>query len=178
MAGKKLKKSCGSDIEGAGIPPRHKLLHHFWTLGPAFTRWAESHMKQEGLTPQRMRLSELLFDNGPTKMCDLRDELGVTATNITALVDALEKDGMVERIPHPTDRRATLVQLTPKAHKTISFGCTDFKDKVSGLFSEFSLSEQEQLCKLLMKMRAALIKREVLEESSRQTSSDENRMKF
>lgn len=148
------------------VPLKHKLLHAFWLLGPAFTRWAESHTQSEGLTPQRMRLSELLFDNGPTKMCDLRDELGVTATNITALVDALEKDGMVERIPHPTDRRATLIQLTAKAHKTISFGCTEFKDKVSGLFSEFTVSEQEQLFRLLMKMKDGLVKREVLEESS------------
>lgn len=147
------------------VPLKHKLLHAFFKLGPAFTRWAESHMKSEGLTPQRMRLSELLFDNGPTKMCDLRDELGVTATNITALVDALEKDEMVERVPHPTDRRVTLIQLTDKARKTISFGCTDFKDKVSGLFEDFTKDEQEELFRLLMKMKDALIEREVLEES-------------
>jgi DNA-binding MarR family transcriptional regulator len=173
MVGKKLKKTCGSDFEGKDVPLRHKLLHAFWQIGPAFTRWAESHMQTEGLTPQRMRLSELLYDNGPTKMCDLRDELGVTATNITALVDALESDGMVERVPHPTDRRATLIQLTPKAHKTISFGCTEFKDKVAELFSDLSQSEQEQLFRLLIKMRDALVKREVLEESSLKAKNEE-----
>lgn len=173
MAGKKIKKSCGYDLDSNDVPLKHKLLHLFFTLGPSFQRWAESQMTQQtGLTPQRLRLAELLFDNGPTKMCDLRDELGVTATNITALVDALEKDGMVERVAHPTDRRATLIQLTPKAHKTVSFGCTEFKDKVSGLFAGFNASEQEQLFRLLMKMRSALIEREVMEESPLQSGAE------
>lgn len=165
MTGKKLKKSCGSDIESKDVPVKHKLLLLFWTLGPAFLRWAESHETSGGLTPQRMRLTEILFDNGPTKMSDLRDSLGVTATNITALVDALETDGLVERLPHPTDRRATLIQLTPKAHKTISFGCTQFKDKVAELFSDFSPVEQERLFGLLLKMRNGLIDRRILEKA-------------
>lgn len=173
MVGKKLKKSCGSDFEGKDVPLKHKLLHAFWLLGPALGRWAESHTQDHGLSPQRLRLSEILFDNGPTKMCDLRDELGVTATNITALVDALEKDGIAERIPHPSDRRATLIQLTPKAHKTISFGCTEFKDKVGELFADFSAAEQEQLFRLLMKVKDALVKREVLEEPSRREQAEE-----
>ncbi len=172
MPEKKLKKTCGYDLDSKTVPVKYKLLHLFTTLGPAFTRWAESHMKDEGLTPQRLRLSELLYDNGPTRMCDLRDELGVTATNITALVDALEKDGMVERIAHPTDRRVTLIQLTAKAHKTISFGCTEFKEKVSALFTDFSAAEQEQFFKLLMKVRAGLVKREILEESALQGQSE------
>lgn len=162
-------------MEAKSVPLKHKLLLLFWSLGPAFMRWADSHQLADGLTPQRMRLSEILFDNGPTKMCDLRDELGVTATNITALVDALEKDGIVERSTHPTDRRITLIKLTAKAYKTISFGCTEFKDKVSELFSDFSASEQEQLFKLLKKMRDGLVKRDVLEKSDLQEQAEEAR---
>jgi DNA-binding MarR family transcriptional regulator len=166
MNGKKpsaQKRSCGSDIEAKDVPLKHKLMMMFWTLGPAFTRWTESRLEGTPLTPQRLRLSELLFDNGPSRMCELRDALGVTATNITALVDALESDGMVERVPHPTDRRATLIQLTPKAHKTITFGCTQYKDRVAELFEGFSASEQEQLFRLLKKTRDALVEREILE---------------
>ena len=141
----KQRKTCGTDPDCKDVPTRHKLLHLFFTLGPAFTRWAERHETAGGLTPQRQRLSELLYDNGPSRMCDLRDALGVTATNVTALVDALEQEGIVERVPHPTDRRATLIRLTPKALKTISFGCTEFKDKVGELFDGFTAAEQPRL---------------------------------
>ncbi len=163
MVGKKLKKSCGTDIDCKNVPLKHKLLHAFWKLAPAFTRWSESQVVEKGISPQRMRIAELLFDNGPTKMCDLRDELGVTATNITALVDALEADGMVHREPHPTDRRVTLIKLTAKAHEKISFGCTEYKDKVSSLFTGFSAAEQAEFFRLLMKMKGALEEVDVLE---------------
>lgn len=44
----------------------------------------------------------------------LADRLGVTPRNVTALIDALEATEYVERRPHPTDRRAFLLELTEK----------------------------------------------------------------
>jgi DNA-binding MarR family transcriptional regulator len=38
--------------------------------------------------------------------------LEVTPRNITGLVDGLEGAGLVRRVPHPSDRRAALVELT------------------------------------------------------------------
>jgi DNA-binding MarR family transcriptional regulator len=97
-------------------------------------------------------------------MSALRDELGVSATNITALVDTLEKDKMVTRKPHRTDRRATMISITPKAEKLLTENCGKFRDQVAEVFSGFTRTEQEQLLTLLFKMREALIAREVLED--------------
>src|ERR1700742_369456 len=72
-----------------------RLVESFWTFWPAFQRWADSQCTQKKLTPQRMRILGILSDKGPQIMAELRDQMGVTATNITALVDALEKDGLV-----------------------------------------------------------------------------------
>jgi DNA-binding MarR family transcriptional regulator len=44
----------------------------------------------------------------------------VSPRNITGLVDALEKSGHVVRTPHPTDRRAVLVELTDAATETMT----------------------------------------------------------
>ena len=98
-------------------------------------------------------------------MSALRSELGVSATNITALVDALEKEGMVKRRPHKTDRRATLVDLTAKAHKNLDKNCATFKDAVSEIFSDFSSPEQKQFKASLEQMRAALVKKNILKPS-------------
>jgi DNA-binding MarR family transcriptional regulator len=159
---KKKSAPCTSVLEKLPLP--QKLTKLFWVLGPAFTRWAESHMHEKGLTPQRIRLMWPLMETGPMMMSALRDELGVTATNITALVDVLEKDGMVTRKPHATDRRATMISITPKAEKMLSENCGEFRDRVAGIFSDFSKTQQEQLLALLLKMREALIERNVLEE--------------
>lgn len=43
----------------------------------------------------------------------LAELLQCDASTATSMIDRLEKRGLVRRIPHPTDRRAKLVQLTP-----------------------------------------------------------------
>lgn len=144
-------------------PLKHRLIHLLWTIGPAFTRWAESHMHEPDLAPQRVRVLLHLKQYGSSKMSDLRDALGVTATNVTALVDALEKDKMVQRMPHPTDRRATIIEITEYAQQRLMESCGEFKDRVSELFSEFSDAEQEQFVQHLSRMYMALVQRGVLE---------------
>jgi DNA-binding MarR family transcriptional regulator len=50
----------------------------------------------------------------PMSMSELASMLGIDRPNATVLVDDLEKQGLVERRPHPTDRRAKLVETTAK----------------------------------------------------------------
>ncbi|MGA3402707.1 MAG: MarR family transcriptional regulator [Acetobacteraceae bacterium] len=42
----------------------------------------------------------------------LSARLMVTSGNVTGLVNAMEKDGLVVRRPHPADRRSTLIGMT------------------------------------------------------------------
>jgi DNA-binding MarR family transcriptional regulator len=69
-------------------------------------------LRSLGLTKARAHLVHLLGAGGPSTQRDLAEALGVTPRNVTGLVDALVAGGLVERAPHPTDRRATLVTLT------------------------------------------------------------------
>ena len=71
-------------------------------------RWAEVH----GLTEGRMAVLFRLFRCGPTPLGDLAEDLGTTPRNVTGLVDHLERDGLVERVPDPTDRRSVKATLT------------------------------------------------------------------
>jgi DNA-binding MarR family transcriptional regulator len=50
----------------------------------------------------------------PMSMRELADALGVEPPNATVIVDDLESLGLVRRRPHPTDRRAKLVEATRK----------------------------------------------------------------
>lgn len=50
----------------------------------------------------------------PMTMGDLAKTLGIDRPNATVLVDDLEAQGLVRRRPHPTDRRAKLVEATRK----------------------------------------------------------------
>jgi DNA-binding MarR family transcriptional regulator len=50
----------------------------------------------------------------PMTMGELADTLGIDRPNATVVVDELEAQGLVRRTPHPTDRRAKLVEATRK----------------------------------------------------------------
>lgn len=52
----------------------------------------------------------------PMSMGELADALGIDRPNLTAVVDDLERRGLVRRTAHPTDRRAKLVEATPAGH--------------------------------------------------------------
>ncbi|SEN27829.1 MarR family winged helix-turn-helix transcriptional regulator [Actinacidiphila rubida] len=49
----------------------------------------------------------------PMRMSELAVELGSDRPYVTLVVDDLVKRGLVERNPHPTDRRSKIVTVTP-----------------------------------------------------------------
>jgi DNA-binding MarR family transcriptional regulator len=52
----------------------------------------------------------------PMSMRELATALGIDPPNATVLVDDLESQGLVRRRPHPTDRRAKVVEATRKGN--------------------------------------------------------------
>jgi DNA-binding MarR family transcriptional regulator len=77
-----------------------------------------SSLARQGLSPSRAHLLWELRRRGPCTQRVLADALGVSARNVTGLVDALVTTGFVTREPHPTDRRASLVSFTEHGVKT------------------------------------------------------------
>jgi DNA-binding MarR family transcriptional regulator len=72
-----------------------------------------------GLTVARTALLWRLRSSGPSTQRALADALGVSARNVTGLVDGLVAAGLVSREPHPADRRATLVTPTARGEELL-----------------------------------------------------------
>ncbi|MGZ3503503.1 MAG: MarR family winged helix-turn-helix transcriptional regulator [Vulcanimicrobiaceae bacterium] len=51
---------------------------------------------------------------------ELGKRLFVSPGNMTGLIDALDRAGLVERKPNPQDRRAQLIALTQKGHEAVA----------------------------------------------------------
>jgi DNA-binding MarR family transcriptional regulator len=58
--------------------------------------------------------------DGPATLGQLAEANGVDAPYATLIVDKLEAHGLVERRPHPDDRRRKLVTLTAAGHDAIA----------------------------------------------------------
>lgn len=89
-------------------------------------------------------------------MSSISDELGVTRRNITALVDGLEEEGLVRRLPHPTDRRATVIELTDEGGRTMDTLYDEHRRAVATLFDELSEEDRRELVRLLGVLRGGL----------------------
>jgi DNA-binding MarR family transcriptional regulator len=109
-----------------------------------------------GLTMPRVRLmlavSMGMSDQISTRMSDIALDLGVTARTITTMVDALERDGLVERVPDVDDRRAISLVLTDDGQAAVEQIMTAFEDIGAAFLSPLSGSEQMTLNKILLKL--------------------------
>lgn len=122
---------------------RHELVKETADFARAYLRWMDAS-DCERMSYPRLRLLEQLHCVGPDRMGALGDELGLTPRNMTALVDAMEQEGLVARRAHPTDRRAVLVELTPTGLRTADELLEPRIGELTALFDELTPAERER----------------------------------
>lgn len=133
-----------------------ELAGAFMAFGPAYFKWVNARVRDSGVTFARMKTLHALKFHGPQIMSSLRDELGVTARSVTALVDALEADDLVRRVPHPTDRRATIIELTDSGRATVHQQFEAHSMRAAEVFGRLADSDQRELLRLLNLLSAEL----------------------
>jgi DNA-binding MarR family transcriptional regulator len=80
--------------------------------------------------------------------------LRIPPATVTNIIDRLEDDKLVRRVPHPTDARTTLAVITPRGRKVASDATADLNARV---YERIGLSERQrnQLVDLLAVLRAS-----------------------
>lgn len=81
--------------------------------------WRRKVTEATGLPFSRVRALKRLRDWDRT-LSELAAEMGTDAPAATVIVNDLETRGLVERRPHPEDRRVKLVSLTAEGRKVIA----------------------------------------------------------
>jgi DNA-binding MarR family transcriptional regulator len=123
----------------------NELVVAFTELGPTWVRWVNACLPSDAVSYVRMRLLAALECAGEQSMGQLASGLGVTPRRVTALVEALELDGLVERHSHPTDGRSTLVAITETGRKAQQVGWEEHRAEVAQAFGDLPLAQQKQL---------------------------------
>ncbi|MCK7614759.1 MarR family winged helix-turn-helix transcriptional regulator [Roseibium sediminicola] len=99
-------------------------------------------------------LATLVRSGPPYKLTptELYRSTMMSSGGMTARVDKLEKAGLVERCPHPDDRRALTVCLTGKGLDLIKSKIPDYIDTQHAAVEGLTTEEQLQLSSLLEKL--------------------------
>jgi DNA-binding MarR family transcriptional regulator len=138
---------------------RQQLVELSAAFAAAYIRWLDDGMSSDGLTYPRLRLLSQLHCGGPAMMRELADDLRLTPRNLTAVVDALEHEGLVTRVPHPTDRRATLIELTDAGRRAADQAMQPKFAAIGELFDDLSPAEEKRLSTILGKLLDGLRRR-------------------
>jgi DNA-binding MarR family transcriptional regulator len=77
----------------------------------------------------------------------------VTGGNVTAIVDQLEKEGLVERLDEPDDRRAFRIRLTKSGERTFIDMARAHEEWVVDLLAGLSRRDQDELLRLLARVK-------------------------
>ncbi len=120
-------------------------------LGNAFVIDSLEKVGLKGIVPSHGDLLKQLFDKKVCSMTELARSIGRTKSTVTVLVEKLEREGYVCRVPNESDSRGVLVQLTEKglALKPVFEGISD--GLVALVSQKLSAEEAAILDKLLRK---------------------------
>jgi DNA-binding MarR family transcriptional regulator len=119
--------------------------------------YVDARLSCHGLSVPRLRLLRALATTTePLRMRDLGEALDVAPRTVTSLVDALEREGLVERARHPTDRRAFLLTLTPLGRSTHAKAEALDREALATATSGLAPEQRADLLDLLATLRASV----------------------
>lgn len=116
----------------------------------------EKNCRGTGMTRAQWQVLSMLNRNQGITQGGLAELLEVEPITVGRMIDRLEKARMLERRPHPTDRRAWCLHLLPASQPVLEalkdLAATTRAELMAGLSSD----EQRQALELLGKMKGNL----------------------
>jgi DNA-binding MarR family transcriptional regulator len=129
--------TCTNLIEG---DIRGRLRTEFDTTLPRFDLMAQLQRVPKGM-----------------KMGDLSRHMMVTNGNITSIADQLEKEGLVVRTKVESDRRSSVLKLTPQGRKIFARMARAHEDWVKGMFDGLPEASRNTLFKALGELKLQVV---------------------
>jgi DNA-binding MarR family transcriptional regulator len=120
-----------------------------------FRLWRASHMQiadaleTVGLTPALFGVLNFLGPRKGAKQQEIGSSMGIDPSTMVSLLDELETAGLAERRPHPTDRRARDVVITPKGRRLLARGRRMANQVDDEVLRGLTVAERRELQRLL-----------------------------
>jgi len=110
-----------------------------------------------GLTFARYEGLVLLLHSrrGVLPLGKMGQRLMIHPTSVTNIIDRLERQGLVRRLPHPTDGRTTLAELTGDG-RSLARQATEAVNAVAFGLGTLSAGDLRQLMRIVRKLRLAV----------------------
>lgn len=117
----------------------------------------EQNVRGTGLTRAQWQVLKEIYVQEGLNQGALAELLEVEPITVGRLVDRLEQAGLIERRPHPTDRRAWSLYLLPAAHPLLETLKGIAAETRAELLQGMSDAEIDEAMRLFAKMKDNLI---------------------
>ena len=131
-----MTKSTKADLKKRALMAVRDYGVNLTQFRNAMSEWA-------GLNVTDMECLRLLFQKGITTPSELARHTGLTSGATTAMLDRLEKAGLIERRPNPDDRRGTLIAPAQSSAEKAASWFESARNAQDELISSYSESELE-----------------------------------
>lgn len=157
------ERDHASDTEQAAaeeLPVATSICNSIIWMSHLIDRYANARLTSFRLSPAltmpRVRLLLAVASGSAertsTRMSDIALDVGVTARTITTMVDALEREGLVERVPDPLDRRAISLVLTEAGAAAVPQLRAALDEISAAVMAPLSVPTQEALQEVLTRL--------------------------
>jgi DNA-binding MarR family transcriptional regulator len=140
--------AAGSDSAGD-----ESLSEAFWEVARQLRETSQETLAPWDITPAHLRALRTLKRHGTMRLSELSDHLHIAPRSTTEVVDALESRGLVRRQADPSDRRATLVEVTEQGVSLLEAIRAARGTKAGRVFGRLSLADRADLARILGKLR-------------------------
>jgi len=154
-----------ADIFSTEDMSKLELFRKLKAVSHLLSHLAGEYRKDVKLSQARMRLliwlavSDRMGNERGLLPSELSRFLGVSRNTVSALLNGLEEQGLIERHLHPTDRRRLIIRITPGGHDLVCARAPEFGAFVASLFEALSPEERATLLALLDKLFKGLLDR-------------------
>jgi MarR family 2-MHQ and catechol resistance regulon transcriptional repressor len=114
-----------------------------------------SLQREFGLTESQFAILEALRHLGSLQQGELCQKILRSGSNVTTVVDNLERDGLVRRVRDDADRRVQIVHLTDKGEELVDRALPAHVNRIAGVMAALEPDEQRELGRLCRKLGLA-----------------------
>ena len=134
-----------------------RVFRELEEIGSAAEALVASVARRHGISHIALNVLAVIEGNGgPMPTGAVGTSVHVTSGTVTSVVDTLERNGYIERLTDPGDRRRVLVEVTPAARELLDQILPEVVQLTSAVLAEFDVDELERLLETTGRIRAAM----------------------
>lgn len=112
-------------------------------------RALDERLGDQGVSTPRSKVLFEVSRRGPVRLTDLARAVGITQGTASTLIDALVREGLIDRRADDSDRRVTLLQTTATGQRQAESWAAAYSGAAHDVFDVLSAADQHRLTELL-----------------------------